>query len=254
MLERPVLAMPQTAQTVAIILFAAIVAVIVGYVIRFSMKNKVSYPIWMIIAIFLATPYETHTALLGHFVYPQEGQISVFSLYGIPMPLYLVLIYVVYVAPFMLFIFNSMEKGTMTPSLWWKMFFISVPCAFMFEPLAIHFGLWNYWGANQPMKILGFPLWWAFVNPTGLMIMTLTVYLIWRDVLHRQKAYTFCLLIPLGLFAFLGCISAPAHITLHSYTSKTATIVGSLLSMAMSVFAIWIGQKILEREARGRTG
>lgn len=248
--DRPVLTMPEPAQTIVIILTAILAAIVVLYAIRLAKRDNVSYPIWMILGIVLALPYENHTALLGRFVYPQVGQVSVESFYGIQMPLYLLFVYILYVGPFMLFIFDKMEKGSMTVSLWWKMFFITAFLALCFEPPAIHFGLWYYFGDNQPLKILGLPLWWIFVNVGALMLMTLTLYLIWRDLLGRSHSYCFLILIPMGLYAFLGPLSAPAHLSLGTFTSKVGTIIGSVISIGFAFFAIWIGQKILERENR----
>lgn len=248
MLQRPLLTMPQTAQTVAIALFAVLAAVVVWCVLRIAKRENASYPIWMVIGTVLASPYETNCALLGHFLYPQRGQISAYSLHDIPLPWYLILIYIVYVVPFMLFIFNRMERRTMSPRLWWQMFGVTALAAFLFEPYAIHVGLWTYWGENQPLKVFGLPLWWAFVNPAALMCMSLTIYLIWRNVLGRTRSYVFVILIPMGLFAFLGSMSAPSFLALGSFATQAATIMWSLLSIALAFFGVWIGQRTLEEE------
>lgn len=40
---------------------------------------------------------------------------------------------------------------------WGLYFAVAVVAATSFELVPIHFGLWRYYGDNQPLQVLGFP-------------------------------------------------------------------------------------------------
>jgi hypothetical protein len=247
MFVKPVLEMPQTAELVATIIFGICTLGTLLYALHVMRRDKVTYPIFLFLGSIICTTYETFDATLGHFIYPQIGQINVYQLLGVKLPLFLILIYPVYVAAIVIWVFQSHQNKRLTSVLWWKVFVGSIIGAALFEPPFIHFGLWFYYGDNQPMKVFGLPAWWWFANPAALMCMGLLCSFVWNYLLDRKFTFLLTILLPLSLFALHGSISAPLYFALNSSADISIANLGSMVTIALSFLLVWLGGRYIEK-------
>ncbi|MET0988618.1 MAG: hypothetical protein ABW034_24770 [Steroidobacteraceae bacterium] len=69
------------------------------------------------------------------------------------------------------------------------------------------------------------------------------------DVLERRHSYLLPLLVTLSLFAIHGAMAAPIFAALATFTSKTATIIATFMSMGLAFMGMWFSSKVIKKEA-----
>jgi hypothetical protein len=242
----PVLEMPQRAQAITIAVFAALTILALAYAIQVSRRAKQGYPLYLFLGAALSVPYECFAAALVHVVYPQQGQWTMIEVLGRPIPVFTWLSYMFYISPLLIFAFEKLDRGELTPKLWWTAYFVSLPLAFIYEVPFLHFGLWQYYGDNQPFMLLGYPVWWAFVSPATFLCMALLNYLIWTRVLRRRHSFVLILLVPLSLFAIHFALSAPLAAAMNTSLNPVLTNLCMLFSIGLALLATWIGARGIE--------
>jgi len=246
LLLRPSLEMPRMAENL-MILAASISAVIMLY-IAFSIcrRENVRYPIFLLIGAAACTFHEPFVSLLGHFHYPEAGQRNAFVLLGIAIPLFHPIIALTYMGGIVLWTFVKLDNRQMSVRKWWTLFGVTTLLALAFEPPLIEAGLWKYFGDNQSVMLLGFPVIWAIANTAALMNVGLVGYLIWNDLLKRQSSWTLSVLVPLLLFACHVPIVSPVYIALNSTESVLLNNLAAALSAMFSVAAVYLGSRVLK--------
>lgn len=250
MFIKPVVEMPQTGQLVATIVFALLALATLVYVLKTAKKNNSSFPIWIYVGSVCAIPFETFDLTLGHCLYPQLGQWTALEILGIKLPLFLVFIYPVYITGMMTFVFDRMNQGTMTLDVWWKTAAVGIISAAAFEPPALYFGLWLYFGDNEPFRIFGLPFWWAFANPVAIITMGLLCFHFWNTLLKRKYTPLVVLTLPITLFAVHTGVSWPVYLAINTTPDTTITNLAALITAAMSLFVFWLGSHAISDSAK----
>lgn len=250
MFNKPLVEMPQTAQQVATLVFAVLALLTLVYAVRVAKRTGHSYPLWVFAASLVALPFETFDLTLGHCLYPQVGQWTAIELLGVKLPWFLVFIYPVYIAGMVIFIYEHMLNGTLTRSLWWKVALGSILGAAAFEPPGLYFGLWLYFGDNEPFRIFGLPFWWAFANPVAILSISLFSYHVWSSLLNKRYAPVLLVVMPMLLFAVHTAVATPVYFALNSTQDTVITNAAALATAALALFVVWIGSHLVSDSRR----
>lgn len=252
---KPYVEMPQTGQTVCLVLFGLGTLATIIYAITLLRKTTKrsgglasAWPIFMMIAGFIAVVYETYDCTTLHCLYPQYGGLHAFTFWGETIPVYLILIYPFYVSALMLFVFDWIERGKATKKVFWIIALFAFSGAFAFEPIALHFGMWYYWGPNQPFKILGFPFYWFFVNPAMIAAVGPCAHFIWNDLMKRKHSWALMIIVPFLLFGIHLALNGPTQIALNTTLNTTYTNIAGFASCLLSVGVILIAANLCERQ------
>ncbi|UWG98762.1 hypothetical protein LPY66_08210 [Dehalobacter sp. DCM] len=238
---RPLLTMPKGPELFVTILFGLGSLATLCYGIYLIKKSKSLWPLWLMLGGILCTFYEFFDSQTLHFMYPQVGDWTALVVWGFSIPVFLVLIYPFYVTFLVLFNFHQMEMGKLTVKRLWLIYAISFVGAMCFEPLAIHNGLWYYYGPNQPFAPMDFPIIWWFANPAMIILVGPIVHFIWNKVLNRRFGWVMIPMVPFFLFALHNSIALPLTFTINSTLSLLATNLGQLGAIALSFGTVAVG-------------
>ncbi|MEQ9565161.1 MAG: hypothetical protein RLN85_04995 [Pseudomonadales bacterium] len=248
-MNRPSLEMPRTAEDLIILASCISAAVMLYFVISICRREKVVYPIFLLIGAAACTFHEPFVSLLGHFHYPEIGQRTAFHLLGIAIPLFHPIIALSYMGSIVIWTFVKLENRQLSLRTWWSFFAITTLFALAFEPPLIYAGLWRYFGDNQSLMLFGFPVIWSIANAAALMTVGLVSYLIWNDLLERKSSWSLAFIVPLLLFACHVPIVSPVYIALNSTESVLLNNLAAALSATFSVALVYLGSRVLSLRA-----
>ena len=238
--------MPETGQVVSIILWGLGLIATIIYAVSVCKKEKVSYPIFVTLGSLISIPYEAFNNTLGHCLHPQIGQISIVHVFDRPIPLWTMFAFALYFATPTIYFIEQIRKGKMTSKRWWGVYGFLIAFALIVEFIFVKIGIWSYYGDNQPMKVLGVPIWWGFVNASSILSVTLIVYLLDKYLLKNNYTWLLLPLYPMIVWTAHGGPSFPAFATVSTSQSMTVTTIGSLLSILLSFLVVWLGARIIK--------
>lgn len=252
MMETPIANMPQTFQMVSIVLWGVGVLAMAIYSIYIYRKQKTLYAIFTLLGSLISIPYEAINNVLGHCLHPQIGQITAVTALGRPIPVWTMLAYAGYFAiPVILLIELMIKKNKFTPKRWWIAFVIAMCGAYAVELIFVKLGVWFYYGDNQPIKLLGtVPLWWGFVNGSSILSVTVIIYSLHKYLLNKKNEWIILPIFPMIVICAHGAPSFFAWWAVSSSMNTVVTNLGAIGSMILSILAVWIGIKILEKMSK----
>ncbi|BBZ78574.1 hypothetical protein MANY_39110 [Mycolicibacterium anyangense] len=224
-------------QFTAIVVCAVLAAASLAYCVVRTRRDRSPLPLYLFAAGALTVFFEPYPDLLGAAVFPEVDQVPWISTFGRMIPMYIGLTYMFYWAPAWLAILPQFQRGLSTRRFWTICAtMLAATCAIELVPL--HFGLWTYYG-EQPFRVGGFPLWWAFINGHSFIASAVILVLLLR-VLPKNRQF---LIIPVMPAVVLGTHTAGAMVgfsTVSSTSNSTITTAGTLGAMAFTVLLCWI--------------
>jgi hypothetical protein len=234
--------MPAMAQNVMIGLTGLGAFAVVLLSLREMRRRGDRVPLYVLLGAALAIFYEPVGDMLGMAYYPAIGQVVWIDTFGRKTPLFIALIYFCYFPPFILFFLRALDAGIST-ARWWRLWAATVLATFLFEPLPVHLGLWLYYG-TQPFVVLGFPLYWAFVNASFVFGTAVGTHFVLRGFGGRAN-WLIVPMMPLFLLFFHGAPSLPVATALNTTDSLVLTSIGGALTIGLSVLLSWMGASLL---------
>lgn len=225
-----------------------------AYCVYLARKDRKIWPLMVWLAGGVMTLWEPMQNIVTNVVYPADGQHTAFVIYDLKMPVYLVLLYVMYHGLTIPWLMKKIEAGV---SIGWlmKMYFATVAFAAAFEPVPVHVMNWyHYEGANQPLKFFGIPIWWFFVNAMVVMGLAILLSALRKHVLTADwQTVAFipgAVLITGGLHHSAGI---PAYTAIGSGWGLGATIPLSLLSCVLAVVWVYLLSRLVAVDAANGT-
>lgn len=250
--EYPKWALPQQEQIAANVIFGVLALLAIIYAIYVARRDKTVLPYFMVLAAMVTVPWEAMCNVMAHCVYPEVDQMATWvEVWGRKIPLYMGFCYIFYIVVPVLWLLKRMEQG-ISQSQWWKYYGIALVLVSTFEFVAVgHFGLWQYYGDNQPLKVLNFPMWWWFVNAQSLFVETSVLYLLRKNgILTEQTSFLVIPLMPMLTWAVHGSAGLPMYITMPTTTSTTAPVIASVMAILLSFMNMWIFGRLVTRSPK----
>jgi len=229
--------MPQTVQTVQIILMAALAAVVIAYLVSLAWRTRDPVPVYLLIGGALAIAYEPLGDSLVLAYYPEVHQETWVSLFGRDIPAFTGLLYFWYMCPFVILFGRIADRG-FTVQRWWAL----VAASFAFVAAYEIFWMaldnpWLYYG-HQSMVIAGLPLHVPFTYTTFLIALGSGIYGLTKFIEPRFH-WLVIPAVPVLLAGSHAAASLPAATALYSTNDGTLIWLGSMGSIVLSVLIWW---------------
>jgi hypothetical protein len=221
----------------AVLAFASLVFCLVR-----ARRDRSALPLYLFAAGALTVFFEPYPDLLGAAVFPEQDQIGWISTFDRHIPMYIGLTYLFYWAPAWLLIVDQFRRG-ITRVRFWVTCGVMVVATCLIELVPLHFGLWTYYG-QQPLRLGGFPLWWAFVNGHSFIASSVVLLLLLRLLPARR----WFVLVPVMPAAVLATHTGGAMLgfsTVSSTSDVAVTTAGTLGAMAFTVLMFWIYSQVV---------
>jgi len=242
----PAWSIPQE-QQVGILAVACTLAVAsLIYALWFSSHERSKYPIFIFLGAGLSVLYEPMGDVFTKVAYPPLEQISLFTSFGRPTPLWLLPNYFFFFCvPVLLFIQFVLQKFTIKRM--WVAYGALVLFVGLFEQPGIVGDYWRYYGEVEAFSLNTYPVWVAFVNAHSIAMIATGVYLLRKHVLPERMSFLFIVLVPV---LFVGNHIAPAlPIVSALYTTTNLLLVNlaAILTISICVINVWIASTLVHK-------
>jgi len=202
--------------------------------------------LWPVTAFFAGAVmalYEPFNNVLANVAYP-ENQHTAFTLFDRPQPVYLVLVYASYFGFTTPWLMRAFDRG-MTRKQVLQSFAAVVGFAAVFEPLPVHQDWWIYYG-EQPLVVLGVPMWWWFAN-ASVVVGSAVLFTLARRYLFTADWQT-VLFVPFAVVPLLvwhASAAFPVYAAISSDASMTVKTLASLLTIGFAIAWAFVMARII---------
>jgi hypothetical protein len=220
-------------QTTAELVFGLMTLVAFVACVWLARKERKVWPLMAFFAGAVMALYEPFNNVLANVAYPQN-QHTAFTLFHRQQPVYLVLVYASYfgfTTPWLMWVF---ERG-MTRRQVLQCFAAVVGFAAVFEPLPVHQDWWVYYG-EQPLVVLGVPMWWWFANASVVVGSAVLLTLARRHLFTAD--WQTVLFVPFAVVPLLVWHASAAFPVYAAISGDASMTVKTLASFATIAFAI----------------
>lgn len=197
------------------------------------------FPAYVCLGGALACFYEPLGDLMTHVSYHEVNQINFNTAFGFRTPLWIVPTYLVSFGTPIVLLYTALTNG-LTMKKWMLFFAIAIVGGWGFEVPMLAMNAFEYYGDNQPFKILGFPVWVAFVNNATLFVVATLLYLLKKSVVGTRWPFLVVALIPVMVAGTHAGLSLPAGSAINGPRELLTVHLMAGLSMALSVLVTWI--------------
>jgi hypothetical protein len=219
------------------------------YAFRLSRRLDSSYPIWVCVGALLAAFYEPVGDVLAHLSYMQTDIYFIHTL-GNTIPVFLPPGYVIFFGWPILYLIGRIDKGIGLKQ-WMVSYSLIVLAAAIFELPFIAMDVHHYFGENQPVQILGYPIWMPFVNGTSMFLAAAVAYLATKHEVFERQPLWYALLIPFLVAGGGVFFSLPIGLVISSSANVLAVNLGAIGSVILSVLGMWLAGNMVCRRRRG---
>lgn len=228
------------------LLFGGVALLALVYCVRVARRQNQLWPVWVFAGSALLVAYEPFNNFLANCTYP-ENQTTVISYLGRDVPLFIWFVYMFYFSFAVPFLVQKFEQGITMRTLA-KYYAVVISVVAAFEPLfcnrAWDLQWWYYFGADQPLRVLGFPMWWWVANSMIVVTTAAIVFLLKKHVFAKGwQTVGIVPIVPLALFGVHGSAAIPVYIATKTGSSEVWTTIASLGTMALSAFYLFIFAK-----------
>jgi hypothetical protein len=233
----PVYGISSSVQSTAIAICAILALGSLAFCVLRARREGSLLPLYLFAAGALTVVFEPYPDVLGAAVFPERDQIVWITEFGRHIPMYIGLTYMFYWAPAWLLILGHFQRGISVRAFWAVCGVMLVAtCAIELVPL--HFHLWTYYG-QQPLRIGGFPLWWAFINGHSFIASSVVLVLLLR-LLPANRRFLLVPIMPAVVLAVHTGGAMIGYSTVSSTSDRTVAWVGTLGAMAFTTLMCWI--------------
>ena len=208
------------------------------YALRLSLRERTPIPLLLMAGGFVAMLSEPIVDVMGLCVYPTDGMWTLFTTFGRPIPLFMV-VYVWFVGGQALLVWRSLEHNGGAAAVWrWLGVFFVVDV--VMETVAVRFfRLYVLYGA-QPFSVLGLPWWWILVNVTMPVITGIVVYRA-APLLPGIRVLAVIPLVPMTITGVNAATSFGMWNALHTDLGYALTWPVGVLTVGLTLLLVWLG-------------
>jgi hypothetical protein len=241
-------AQQQSLLTVACVL----AAFSLGYAIWFSWRERSAFPIFLFIGAGFSLIYEPMGDMLTKVAYPPVDQVSLFTSFGRPIPLWMLPNYVFFFCVPVLLLLQFVVRPGVTTRKWWLTYFGLVIFVTVFEQPGIANDSWRYYGTHEAWSINSYPFWVGFVNAQSLFAIAAGVHLLRHFVLPKGASVLLVFLVPILFVGSHVAVSMP--VTSATFSTQNLVIINAaaLLTVMMACLTVWIGYKLVSTHGTER--
>ncbi|MEQ8743618.1 hypothetical protein [Parasphingorhabdus sp.] len=199
---------------------------------------------WLCLGTLLVSFYEPVGDLHAQVTYHEIGQISFWAAYGFRIPLWVPFSYVGFFGLSVILLLGQLDRKAMQVRGWAALFGGAWLGSFLFEAPMIAVGFVRYYADPEPLAILGYPIWMGCVNAATIFVVATSVWFLKRSPLLALNPAIFAVLLPMLFIGAHGAASLPVGSLQNGSWSANAVQIGALLSIALSLFFVWVCAKM----------
>lgn len=224
---------------------ALLAAAVFGYAIRTWRTTGRSEMFWIALGAMAAVCYEPLGDFMVDISYHRSGDLTAITGFGGTIPLWTLFMYVVFWAPGILYLTTQLESG-IALKRWMGLFAATIPVTLLFEVPMLVFGLYKYYGSQQPLAVFGYPLWMAFSNSAVIFIVSLLVHAAMKTALLREHPAYLVLLVPSIIIGVGVTTIVPIGLAMSSTTSLVIINLCAVVSAVLSIAYVVIAYKMVK--------
>jgi len=198
-------------------------------------KHQDVVPLFAWLGGFILSLGEPMLDYLGHLWWPENLPGPAFTGYGLHVPLLIPPCYAFFVSMTGYFAYRQFQRGLTVKRVFYVWLAI-LSTDFLLEFPGVLTHVYKYYG-KQPFYIGNFPLHWAWLNGTGILMVGFLLWLVVPRLQGAQKALI--LLVP--TFAFLGSYgmtAMPAFASINWEMSRVAQHIVDLVSLGLCLIVV----------------
>ena len=224
--------MPGGLQAGLIVLLGICAAIAVLVLGRTAIRQRDRVPLFVVLGALLCVVYEPIGDTLVLAYYPEKGQITWVTLFGRGIPVFIGLMYLCYIGPFVLLFEHLRGKG-FTARSWWTLWVGSVAAIVVIELGVMRIGhAWVYYGPQRTV-VADLPIWTPITYVSFLFTIAAGVHAL-ASRLRQRDQWIIIPAVPAFLAAAHLTTSLPAAVALYSTDDSTMILVGALGSIAVA--------------------
>jgi hypothetical protein len=221
-------------------------ALVLMYAVKLARSRNQSYPLYVCLGSALAAFYEPLGDLFAHIAYFDAGNLQYVNAFGNAVPLFALPGYVISFGLPILIITAKLESG-ISQKEWMLMFFGTVFATALFELPFLHAGVHNYYGDNQPFKIIGYPVWMAFPNALAPFAAISVVHLALKTSVFVRHPVLFVAVVPGVIAGSHLAVSLPFATAINGPNSLLTVNLAAIASILLAILYSWIFGEIVCR-------
>jgi hypothetical protein len=209
------------------------VVVLVGLVLAFRYWRREGTLVGFacIAGAAIASLTETITAANAYVYYPVQGQWTVFTAYGVKIPLFLTLSYIGEVGLGAMATWRALKAGG-GPGVLLRIWLVVAVTDIVFETVALWLNVFYYYGP-QPLNPWRMPLYWGFMDGALGLLPGVLAYLLLRGRTGPVGWLAYLAVFPAALmFVYVGT-GWPIWITMHTDLPMVWIQLAGLLSVVL---------------------
>lgn len=241
---RPDWELSLASQHTGITILSVLDLAILCYAACVARRDRVLYPYLVFVAGGLAAWSEPLIDILCVSTFPEINQITAFELYGRKIPVRLILGYIFYYTPIIVWLARRLQAG-IGRATWWRFFAFTTVYAYAFEFLMTHAHLYTYWSDFQPPKLLGVPLHLCLLNSGVIVTTAALIHVLTQRILTGVRELLLLPIIPMYILAAWIAPAIPAMSAMHSTTNHALIAFGAVCSVLFSLLLCWVWGEVL---------
>jgi hypothetical protein len=235
----PVLIKSMTWQMAMLVVISLLAAGVFTHAIRVWRSTGRSEMFWIALGAMGAVFYEPLGDSMVDLVYHQSGSLTALTAFGVTVPLWVLPCYAVFFGPGILALTMLLENG-ISRQRWFGLYAVSVVGTWLFEVPLLKMGSYQYFGSQQPIKILDYPVWMAFSNSAVIFVVAMLVHACKKTAMVRERPVYLLLLVPSFIIGIGVTTIVPIGFAMSSTTSLLIINLCAAASAILSIAYVWV--------------
>ncbi|KAL4809782.1 hypothetical protein BDV18DRAFT_156167 [Aspergillus unguis] len=209
-------------------------------------KKKSPALLYFAIGGYVSSLFEAIVDVNGMCYFPLDGQFVGIYNYDRAIPVFVVSTYSWFMGSQGYLFKLSLDSGRLTKARLWQGWVTTMLINFFLEFPMLLLGLYVYYGA-QPFKVLGFPLWWLFVNTMIPMSGGFIVHKL-SPLLQGWRSLLIILIVPMADGFSNAAIGFPMWCALNSEMGYEATYPAFFATAGLAILTVSVISSYLPSE------
>lgn len=215
-----------------------VLALVALWIVREARSSRSLVPILILAGAALSCLQECIFDVMVLVWWPQVGPAPLYRFLNISVPVWMLAAYPWYIGGQGYWMYKQLQKGMTTAQIW-KLYFFAWAANLFLEIPPLQIGsIYTYYG-DQPLQLLGFPVWMAMTNSLMPILMAAMLYAL-RDILTGARAFLIVPLVPMAVGAAQITAGWPIWLALNSGKGYAATVPAAFVTLAMSLMIVYL--------------
>lgn len=208
------------------------------WILRDARATRSLLPILILVGAAISCLQECIFDVMVLVWWPQYGPEPLYRFLNVSVPVWMLAAYPWYIGGQGYWMYKKLQQG-MTAAQLWKLYCFAWVANLFLEIPPLQIGnIYTYYG-DQPLQVLGFPLWMAMTNSLMPILMAAMLWSL-RDVLTGVRVLFVVPLVPMAVGAAQIVAGWPIWLALNSGLGYAATYPAAFLTLGLSLSIVYL--------------